>query len=289
MFPQTELAGNLAGVAAVGRATEELGYHSLFMPDHVVGAERSGRDPEMKGPYTEDDPFHDPFVVFGYLAALTSRIQLVTGVLILPQRQTVLAAQQAADVDILSGGRLRLGIGVGWNHVEYDALGQDFRTRGARLDEQLDLMRQLWRDRLVTFDGRFDRIERGCINPRPAREIPIALSGYSEAAYNRAVRSAQGFVFAGAFDASIEAMARLRELLAQAGRADDPFDFDILLSNDDTPEQIAQSAARWRDAGGTQVAVVTVRRGFDTVDAHVDRLGEVSERLGLVDGEATKI
>ena len=144
VYPQNETHGDPQALHDLGIAIESLGYDSVLFYDHVVGADHADREPPLWGPYTEKDSFHDPLVAFGYLAAITSRIELATGVLILPQRQTVLAAQQAADADLLSGGRLRIGVGTGWNWVEYDALNEEFSTRGKRLDEQIVLMRELW-------------------------------------------------------------------------------------------------------------------------------------------------
>ena len=158
VYPQIELGGNPEAVRRIGRAVEELGFDHLLAYDHVLGAVHAERQPPLSGPYTEADPFHDPLVMFAYLAGLTERLGFVTGVLILPQRQTALVARQAADVDLLSGGRLRLGVGIGWNHVEYVALGQDFATRGAREEEQIGLLRRLWSEPVVDFDGRFDHI-----------------------------------------------------------------------------------------------------------------------------------
>ncbi|HTH05892.1 MAG TPA: LLM class F420-dependent oxidoreductase, partial [Ilumatobacteraceae bacterium] len=186
VFPQTEVSQDPEALPAIATAVERLGYTSLLFYDHVVGAEHADREPPLWGPYTEHDPFHDPFVAMGFVAAITSQIELATGVLILPQRQTVLVAQQAADVDLLSQGRLRLGVGTGWNWVEYHALGQDFATRGRRLDEQVSLLRRLWSEPLVTFDGEFDHVERGCINPRPRRPIPVWFGGFGEPALRRA-------------------------------------------------------------------------------------------------------
>src|ERR1700683_4534107 len=141
VYPQIELRGDPRAVRRLGLAVEELGFDSLLAYDHVLGAVHADRTPQLTGPYTEHDPFHDPFVMFAFLAGITERIEFATGVLILPQRQTALVARQATDVDLLSGGRLRLGIGIGWNHVEYEALEQDFSTRGAREEEQIELLR----------------------------------------------------------------------------------------------------------------------------------------------------
>ena len=197
VYPQTELQGDPVAVKRFGRAAEELGFDHLLAYDHVLGAVHSDRTPRLTGPHTERDPFHDPLVMFAYLAGLTERIQFATGVLILPQRQTALLARQAADLDLLSAGRFRLGVGVGWNYVEYEALGQDFHTRGARQEEQIELLRLLFGEPVVDFSGRFDRIDRAALVPRPARPIPLWLGGSSDVAFERAARLADGFVFMG--------------------------------------------------------------------------------------------
>src|SRR5262249_49955317 len=160
----------------------------------VLGAAHENRDPPLMA-YDENDPFHDPLVAFGYLAAITKRLELVTGVLILPQRQTALVARQAAHVDLLSGGRLFLGVGTGWNYVEYDALGHDFGSRGRRMDEQIPYLRRLWSETVISFEGEFDRIDRANLAPRPRRSIPIYCGGMVPAAYRRAARLADGFIF----------------------------------------------------------------------------------------------
>src|SRR4030088_1246578 len=158
VYPQNELRGDPSAVRRIGRAVEDLGFDHLLAYDHVLGAVHADRTPPITGPYTEHAPFHDPFVMFAYLAGITERIGFATGILILPQRPTALVARQAADVDLLSGGRLRLGVGVGWNPVEYEALGQDFRTRGARSEEQIEVLRALWDEPLVTYRGRWHTI-----------------------------------------------------------------------------------------------------------------------------------
>src|SRR5438552_17868903 len=200
VYPQTELRGDPEAVRRIGRAVEDLGFDHLLAYDHVLGAVHADRTPPLTGPYTERDPFHDPFVMFAYLAGITERIGLTTGVLVLPQRQTALVARQAADVDLLSGGRLRLGVGVGWNYVEYEALGPDFRTRGAREEEQIELLRRLFTDAVVDYSGRFDRIDRASLVPKPARSIPIWLAGFGDVAFERAARLADGFIFGGGID-----------------------------------------------------------------------------------------
>ncbi len=279
VYPQNETHGDPTAVRDLGLAIESLGYDSVLFYDHVVGAEHADREPPLWGPYTEEDSFHDPFVAFGYLAAITSRIELATGVMILPQRQTVLAAQQAADVDLLSGGRLRFGVGTGWNWVEYDALNQDFRTRGKRLDEQIVLLRELWAKPLVTFDGTFHQLERCCINPRPSRQIPIWVGGFSEPAFSRAARLGDGFTFAGDQDDAIAGMVRVRELLAENGRSDAAFGFEYTLTRARDVASVLEATERWQEAGGTGVSVLTQKIGFDSVAGHIDYLAEVKPAL----------
>jgi probable F420-dependent oxidoreductase len=279
VYPQNETHGDPTAVRDLGLAIESLGYDSVLFYDHVVGAEHADREPPLWGPYTEEDSFHDPFVVFGYLAAITSRIELATGVMILPQRQTVLAAQQAADVDLLSGGRLRFGVGTGWNWVEYDALNQDFRTRGKRLDEQIVLLRELWAKPLVTFDGTFHQLERCCINPRPSRQIPIWVGGFSEPAFSRAARLGDGFTFAGDQDDAIAGMVRVRELLAENGRSGAAFGFEYTLTRARDVASVLEATSRWQEAGGTGVSVLTQKIGFESVAGHIDYLAEVKPAL----------
>ena len=208
-YPVTEMAGNPDDIRKFVKAAEELGFAHMMAYDHVVKAPHEGREPKLTGPYTEKDTFHDPFVLFGFAAALTDKLEFVTGVLVLPQRQTALVAQQAADVDLLSRERLRLGVGIGWNYVEYEALGQDFKTRNKRLEEQIGFLRELWTNPIVTFNGRFDQIDRAGINPRPRRQIPVWLGGHSEPAYERGARLGDGFIFAADGNGSVEAWGRV--------------------------------------------------------------------------------
>jgi len=281
VYPQIELGGDPSAVRRIGRAAEELGFAHLLAYDHVLGAVHADRTPPLVGPYTERDPFHDPFVMFAYLAAITERIGFATGVVILPQRQTALVARQAADVDLLSGGRLRLGVGVGWNPVEYEALGQDFGTRGARQEEQIKLLRRLFIEPVVDFSGRFDRIDRAALVPRPARSIPIWLGGFGEAAFHRAARVADGFIFfGGGTDRAVETWTRLRERVNDLGRPVDGFGGEYVSLSRSVDDLVAETEA-WRKAGGTHLSVVTMGLGFDSVDGHIDYLASVAEALTL--------
>jgi probable F420-dependent oxidoreductase len=282
VYPQNELRGDPTAVRRIGRAVEDLGFDHLLAYDHVLGAVHADRTPRLTGPYTEHDPFHDPFVMFAYLAGITERIRFATGVLVLPQRQTALVARQAADVDLLSGGRLRLGVGVGWNYVEYEALGQDFRTRGARQEEQIELLRRLFTEPVVDFSGRFDRVDRASLVPKPARRIPIWLGGSSEVAFDRAARLADGFIFFGSgTDHVVDAWNRLRDRVGALGRSVEDFGGDYVALGRRGLGDLTAEIDAWREAGGTHVSVVTTLLGLDSVDGHIDYLASVADALNL--------
>jgi probable F420-dependent oxidoreductase len=244
VYPQIELGGDPAAVRRIGRATEELGFDHLLAYDHVLGAMHEDRIRPLVGPYTERDPFHDPLVMFGHVAAVTERIGFVTGILVLPQRQTALVARQAADVDLLSGGRLRLGVGIGWNH-EYEALGENFGTRGAREEEQISLLRRLWTEPVVDFSGTFDRIDRAAITPKPTRPIPIWPGGYSDAAHERAARVGDGFSFGGRTEDVFGAWDRIRERVVQQGRPAESFGGEYVVMSRKRPEEVAAKIEAW--------------------------------------------
>ncbi len=282
IYPQNHLHGDPEAVRRIGLATEELGYDHLLVYDHVVGATHD-REPKLTGPYTDQDPFHDPFVMFAYLAALTRRIELVTGILILPQRQTALVARQAADLDLLSNERFRLGVGIGWNYVEYDALGQDFSKRGKRVAEQVELLRKLWREPLVSFDGQFDKLDRAALNPRPRRDIPIWMGGFSEIAMRRGAAIADGFIFADGAGDAFAMVDQLKGFLAEEGRADGGFGLHINMLQAKSADQVVDTIRRWRDIGGTHASIVTMGLGFTTIDQHVDYMRQVAE---VLDGAA---
>jgi probable F420-dependent oxidoreductase len=282
VYPQIELGGDPGAVRRIGRATEELGFDHLLAYDHLLGAVHAGRTPALTGPYTERDPFHDPLVMFAYLSGITERISFATGILILPQRQTVLVARQAADVDLLSGGRLRLGVGIGWNYVEYEALGQDFRTRGARQEEQIGLLRRLFTEPVVDFAGRFDRVDRASLLPKPMRTIPIWLGGSGEAALDRAARLGDGFIFSGGdIDRAVGDWTRLRDRVAALGRSVDEFGGEYIAHADGGADDLRAQAEAWRDAGGTDVSVSTMGLGLHSADAHIDYLATVAHALRL--------
>jgi probable F420-dependent oxidoreductase len=261
---------------------EDLGFDHLLAYDHVLGAVHANRTRNLTGPYTEHDPFHDPFVMFAYLAGITERIGFATGILVLPQRQTALVARQAADVDLLSGGRLRLGVGVGWNHVEYEALGQDFHARGARQEEQIKLLRRLFTEPVVDFSGRFDRVDRASLMPKPAGFIPIWLGGHGEVAFERASRLADGFIFFGGnSDQVVGEWRRLRDRVGAIGRSVEDFGADWVVLRRDGLGDLTTEINAWRDAGGTHISVDTMGRGLDSVDGHIDYLASIAGGLHL--------
>jgi probable F420-dependent oxidoreductase len=281
-YPQNELRGDPTAVRRFGKAAEDMGFDHLLAYDHVLGAVHAGRTPPLMGPYTEHDPFHDPFVMFAHLAGITERLRFVTGILVLPQRQTALVARQAADVDLFSGGRLRLGVGIGWNHVEYGALGQDFRTRGAREEEQIELLRRLFTEPVVDFSGTFDRVDRASLVPKPSRPVPIWLGGSGDKAFDRAARLADGFIFfGGGVDGAVDAWTRMRDQAAGLGRSVADFGGEyVALSGADLGE-LAGEIEAWRNAGGTHVSVVTMGLGLNSVDDHIDFVASVSKMLNL--------
>ena len=225
VFPTCEIGNDPKQIRSWAQAAEELGYRYIVTYDHVLGAEHANREPQLTGPYTEAHPFHEPFVLFGFLAGVTNSIEFQTSVIILPQRQTVLAAKQAAEVDLLSGGRLRLGVGTGWNHVEYESLGVPWSGRGRLFDEQIELMRRLWTDPVVDVDTAHHRIDRAGIAPRPDQPIPIWLGGSSEIAMRRAAQIGDGFTFASAGNSTVNLTNQLREMISAEGR--DPSTFPI--------------------------------------------------------------
>jgi probable F420-dependent oxidoreductase len=279
-YPTSEVAGDPEAMKKFIDAAVALGYGHIMAYDHVVKCPLENREPKLTGPYTEKHAFHDPFVLFGHAAALTDKLEFVTGVLVLPQRQTALVAQQSADVDLLSRERLRLGVGIGWNYVEYEALGQDFRTRAKRLEEQIGLLRELWTVPIVTFEGRFDRIDRAGINPRPRRRIPIWVGGYSEPAYERGARLGDGFIFAAEGDVAVRAWARVKHHLAALGKSAEGYGRELLAIFARGPQEAGDTLKIWRDAAGTHGCVQSADQGLGhNIDAHIDYLAEVKRIL----------
>jgi probable F420-dependent oxidoreductase len=280
VFPQTELGGDAGAVRAYGQRVEELGFTHLLAYDHVVGA-----DPKVhagwNGPYDVDTTFHEPLVMFGYLAAITTSLELVTGVIILPQRQTALVAKQAAEVDLLSGGRLRLGIGIGWNAVEYEALGEDFGTRGKRSAEQIDLLRRLWTERSLSFDGAFDTVTGAGLAPLPVQQpIPIWIGAASAPGYRRAGRLADGWFPMMAPGPQLDqALAEVAAGAAAAGRDPASIGMEARVTWKGDQGAVASQIAAWEQAGASHLSVNTMGAGLPTVDDHLDVLARIAESI----------
>lgn len=255
VLPTCEIGNDPIAIRDWAQAAESLGYSHIVTYDHVLGAEHSEREPAFWGPYTEQDDFHEPFVLFGYLAGVTTTIEFETGIVILPQRQAALVAKQAAEVDLLSGGRFRLGVGSGWNYVEYESLGADWERRGALLDDQIAVMRALWDNDVIEYTSEFHRIDRAGIRPRPTRRIPIWFGGYADAALHRAARLGDGFTFGDSGPGTIALADKLGEMLVELGR--DPTDFALEAEANVGigVDRCAQLVSEARDAGFTHFAI----------------------------------
>jgi probable F420-dependent oxidoreductase len=282
VFPQTELGGDVGAVRAYAQGVDELGYSHLLAYDHVVGADPAVHQ-GWAGPYDVHTTFHEPFVLFGYIAAITD-LELVTGVIILPQRQTVLVAKQATEVDLLSGGRFRLGIGIGWNAVEYEALGMDFSTRGARSEEQIELMRRLFTEQTVTHAGPSERITGAGIAPAPIqRPIPIWIGATSPRALRRTGRLADGWFPLTVPGPKLEdAKAIIEAAAIEAGRDPSTLGMEGQASwGTGGVDSVMKHVERWRDTGATHVSVNTMGAGFTSVDEHLAALAAVRDALTL--------
>ena len=281
VFPQTEIGADPDDVARFAATAEELGYNHLVAYDHVLGANTASR-PDWQGPYTSHSMFHEPFVLFGYLAGVTSTLELVTAVIILPQRQTALVAKQAACIDVISRGRLRLGIGTGWNAVEYDALNEDFSNRGLRSEEQIDVLRKLWADETVTFNGKWHQIEDAGINPLPeSRSIPVWLGGMAPQVIERVGRIADGWFpfFNPNLSEQLKEVHRFAEL---AGRDPASIGIECMAPLADAGNQARDQLKNLQDIGVTHSAVVTMNAGLVGAQQHIDALKRYRDATGSV-------
>lgn len=313
IFPTTEIGNDTTLIKDYLQTVEGLGFSHILMLDHVLGIDPG--DAKPVGPYTHAHPFHEPLTFMAWAAGITSTLELSTGILILPQRQTALVAKQTAEVDILSGGRLRLGVASGWNKPEYDALGEDFHVRGRKLDAQIALLRRLWSQDTVEANDAWHRIDRAGINPRPARPIPIWLGGMSEAAMRRAARLGDGWIphfipdeatgelrtarrvgraseedrggkrpviGAIAYDAGElagDVLQRLRVYREEAGRRDVPFIIHGGMAiGKRQPEDAAAWTERWRLAGMDYFAADTMNAGLSP-GQHIEVLARYSRLL----------
>ncbi|HXY64024.1 MAG TPA: LLM class F420-dependent oxidoreductase [Mycobacterium sp.] len=278
VFPQTEIGADAGAVRAYAEHVEGLGFAHLLAYDHVVGA-----DPKVHvgwdGFYDLHDTFHEPLVTFGYLAAVTTSLELVTGIVILPQRQAVLVAKQAAEVDLLSGGRLRLGVGLGWNAVEYEALGEDFSNRGKRSEEQVELMRKLWTEQTVTYHGIYHRVTGAGLAPLPIqRPIPVWFGAASPRACRRAGRLGDGwFPMVGPGPKLDQARQAVAEAATEAGRDPAQIAMEGRVSWNGNPDDLADGLRVWAEAGASHISINTMNAGLVSVDDHLGALTTAAE------------
>ena len=281
VFPQTEFSHDPAAIRDYAQTAEALGFSHILAYDHVLGA-NPDRPGGWRGPYTYHDPFYEPFVLYSFMAAVTQRIGFVTGVIILPQRETALVAKQAATLDVLSQGRLRLGVGLGWNEVEYVALNQDFHHRGRRVEEQVELLRQLWTSPLVNFDGRWHTIPDAGINPLPVQQpIPIWFGGHADAVLRRTARLGDGWLPNHPSPDHVQPLLqKLDEYLAKAGRSRSDIGIEPRISyGDGNPDAWRQLIDDWQALGATHLSINTMRLGFDTPAAHLQAIRTFAEAI----------
>ena len=289
VFPHLEIGSDPIMIRDWSQAAEAIGYSHLLVYDHVIGAVHENREPPLWGPYTEESLLHEIFVLFGYFAACTERVGLASGIVILPQRQTVLVAKQAAEVDLLSGGRLRLGVGTGWNYVEYDSLNENFDDRGQRQEEQVELLRRLWQEPVLNYDGKWHQIDRAGLKPLPGRQIRIWFGGFSDVAFRRAAKIGDGFIFGSSQEQNLQALDRLKIFLDTEGRADE-FGIEALVNYQAGADQWAGDIQAWIDAGADYVSMRAMALrgmgdGLGSAQAHIDALSTNWNEVGELRSE----
>jgi probable F420-dependent oxidoreductase len=275
VLPHDEIGTDRGAIKSYLEGLEDLGVTHLLAYDHVLGAERK-RPGGFEGPYDKDVAFHEPLTFFAFAAGVTQQLDLVTTVLILPQRQAALVAKQAAEVAVLSGNRLRLGVGTGWNTVEYEALGVPFERRGAREAEQIELMRALWTEEVVDFDGEFHTVTAASISPRPTQRVPVWFGGSAPAVLKRCARLGDGWMpLGGANDKSRESLALINAERTAAGLSMDGFGVQAQAQYaGGNPERWRSHATKWAEIGATHMAIATHNAGDTDVDGHLARAAE---------------
>ncbi|MCZ6852669.1 MAG: LLM class F420-dependent oxidoreductase [Gammaproteobacteria bacterium] len=275
VFPHNEIGTDPGAIKAYAQGVEALGATHLLIYDHVLGADPN-RAGGWKGAYDKDVAFHEPFTTFAFIAAVTEKLEMITTVLILPQRQTVLVAKQAAQVAVLSNNRFRLGIGTGWNEIEYEALNETFTNRGKRQAEQVELMRQLWREDSLTYQSDYHTISGAGINPRPSRPIPIWFGGSAPRLLARCARLGDGWIpLMGANDAARQCVETIRTCREAAGLSFEGFGIQAQAQySGGNPDRWSTHAAKWRDIGATHLAIATHNAGPTDVDGHLARIQE---------------
>lgn len=279
LFPQTEYGNDPAAIRDFAQTAEQLGYSHVLTYEHVLGI-NANRPGGWSGIYSHEHPFLEPFVLLSYMAAVTQRIEFLTSVLVLPQRQTPLVAKQAATLDVLSGGRLRLGVGVGWNELEFVGMGYDFHNRGRRVEEQVELLRQLWTQPLVQFDGQWHRIPDAGINPLPTqRPIPIWFGGHADAVVRRVARMGDGWIpnYRTPEDAEPH-LEKLRGYLADYGREPDAVGLEVRMHyREGDLDRLAGLMQGWAEAGATHVSLNTMRSRLEGPAEHLAAMRRFAE------------
>ena len=287
VFPTCEIGDDPVAIRDFAQAAEGLGYSQLMVFDHILATPHEDRASALLGPYTERDPFHEPFMLLSFLAGLTTTLDFMTGVMVLPQRQTALVAKQAAELSILSGGRFTLGVGTGWNHVEYEALNVEFADRGELLTEQVKLLRELWREPLVNFSGNFHHVDRAGLNPRPTSPIPIWFGGVLPVSLRRTAAIGDGYISG---SPGYDHVGQLLQFLAEAGRDQTDFGLCEILGYSNGPEAWGAEVVAWEKFGGTHLCVCTQAPGtgirgdapvaFETVDGHISAMETFIREIG---------
>ena len=280
VFPHNEIGTDPGAIKAYAQGVEAMGITHLLIYDHVLGADPD-REGGFRGPYDKDVAFHEPFTTFAFIAGVTDKIDLITTVMILPQRQTVLAAKQAAEVALLSNNRFKLGIGVGWNELEYVGLNETFNNRGRRQEEQVDVMRKLWSEDSLDYTGEYHRIDKASINPRPSKTIPIWFGGSAPALLDRVARLGDGWIpLMGANDKAKACIDTIKRTRKAAGLSFDNFGIQAQAQYaGGSPERWRKHAEAWREMGCTHLAIATHNAGPTNVDGHLARIGEYQQAL----------
>lgn len=286
VYPQTEFGNDPGAIREYAQTAEGLGFNHVLAYDHILGA-NPNRPGGLQGPYTYRHAFQEPLVLFSFMAAITRTLEFTTGIIILPQRQTAVFAKQAATLDVLSGGRTRLGIGLGWNEVEYSALNQDFHTRGKRIEEQVLVLRQLWTNELVDFKGRWHTIPDAGLNPLPVqRPIPLWFGGKADAALERIARLGDGWMpFYGTPTEAQPALDKLECFLEKSGRSRSQFGIEAHMSYGEGRPDAWQALIRgWEAARATHLSLNTMGHGFENPASHMDALRTFANAIGLGGG-----
>ena len=291
IFPHSVIGNDPAFIRDYAIALEEAGYDHLVVFDHVTGSPPERFDvsrlPFPEPAYTHESPFHEPFVLFGFLASVTRKLELATGVLIAPQRQTVLIAKQAAAADVLSGGRVRLGVGLGWNYTEYEALGEDFHTRGRRISEQVEVMRRLWTEPVVTFQGKWHHLDRVGINPLPVqRPIPVWFGGMADAVLRRVAAIGDGwFPQITPSDEGRAIVDQLHRYIREAGREPASVGIEGRMTLRGTePERWMERVQQWQAMGVTHFSINTMGTGLQEPEQHLNAVLRFKRHFDLGGG-----